>query len=206
VIALILRMERDTPLLDRGKLRAAANGRDVRPGSTEPCGEMSADRTGAEDRCLHPRTLFPLSAMLSIRSLALAALLSCLAAVVCNSPAAAFDLFATHTITVQFATTDGKPMADADVTVYGPGDLKTPVKTGKTDKDGKFEFGTDRDGLWTAEARTAGEVARESIRVGGPDEPRKGVSPFLVFGGLGVLLLIAVWYRFLRARTRGRGR
>jgi hypothetical protein len=144
--------------------------------------------------------------MPTLRAFILAALLCCIAPVLCNSPAAALDLFG-HTVTVQFATADGKPMADADVVVYAPGDLKKAVKTGKTDKDGKFEFGADRDGLWTAEARVSGEVARATIRVGGADQEgeRKGVSPFLVFGALGVLLVIAVWYRFLRARTRRRG-
>jgi hypothetical protein len=125
----------------------------------------------------------------------------------CKSPAAALDLFATHNVTAQFATADGKPMAGAEVRVYAPGNPTQPVATGKTDKDGKFEFGTDRDGLWTAEARVSGEVARVSIRVGdGSDQERGGaVSPFLVFGALGVMLVIAVWYRFLRARARRRG-
>ena len=208
VVALVLDVERDAALLYRRELRAAAHRRDIRAGGGEPCGEMSADRAGAEDRCLHPRSLFPWRAMPTIRSLArslaLIALLSCLVPVLCNSPAAALDLFATHTVTVQFASTDGKPLADADVTVFAPGNPKTPVKTGKTDKDGKFEFGTDRDGLWTAEARVPGEVARASVRVGGAaSQERNGVSPFLVFGALGVLLVIAVWYRFLRARSRG---
>ena len=129
--------------------------------------------------------------------LVVAALLSC------KSPAAALDLFATHEVTVQFATPDGKPMADADVNVYAPGDATHVVKTGKTDKDGKFQFGTDRDGLWTAEARDAGEVARATIRVGG-DQPQERVSPYFIVGALGVLLVIAVWYRWLRARARGR--
>lgn len=132
--------------------------------------------------------------------LALAALL-----LLCGSPAAAFDLFATHEVTVQFATADGKAMADAAVKVFAPGDMTHAVKTGKTDKDGKFAFGTDRDGMWVAEARINGEVARASIRVGGgANEPPARVSPFLLIGGLGVLLVIAVWYRFLRARTRRR--
>jgi hypothetical protein len=132
-----------------------------------------------------------------LAALVLAALL------LCKSPAAALDLFATHEVSVQFATADGKPMADADVDVYAPGDPTHVVKTGKTDKDGKFAFGTDRDGLWTAEARAAGEVARATIRVGG-DQPPERVSPYWVVGGLGVLLLIAVWYRYLRARARSR--
>jgi len=124
----------------------------------------------------------------------------------CNSPARAFDLFATHEVTVQFATSGGQPMGDADVEVFAPGDLTNPVQKGKTDKDGKFEFGTDRDGLWTAEAKTNSEVARATIRVGGDaNEQRQGrVSPIIVIGGLLVLLAVAAWYRFLRARMRRR--
>jgi hypothetical protein len=132
--------------------------------------------------------------------LALAALL------LCKSPAAALDLFATHNVTVQFATPDGKPMADAEVSIYGPGDPTHVVKTGKTDKNGKFDFGTDRDGMWTAVARTGGEIARASIRVGGgegADEPNE-LSPYIILGGLGVLLAMAVGFRFLRARARRR--
>src|SRR5271156_2207166 len=84
----------------------------------------------------------------------------------CNSPAASLALFATHNVTVEFATADGKGMADAEVSVYAPGDPTHVVKTGKTDKDGKFTFGTDRDGLWTAEARISGDIARATVRVG----------------------------------------
>jgi hypothetical protein len=120
----------------------------------------------------------------------------------CKSPAAALDLFATHEVSVQFASTDGKPMADADVNVYAPGDLTHVVKTGKTDKDGKFTFGTDRDGLWTAEAKAAGEVARATIRVGGDQPQEEKVSPYLLIGALFVLLVMAVGYRYLRARAR----
>jgi nickel transport protein len=125
-----------------------------------------------------------------------------------SAPAAAFDLFATHEVTVQFATADGKPLADAEVTVFAPGDLGHPVKSGKTDKDGKFEFGTDRDGMWTVEARSSGDIERETIRVGGGGggSDERGTSPFLVFGALGALLAIAVLYRYLRARSRARGR
>ena len=140
--------------------------------------------------------------MLTLRALALivATLL------LCNRPAAALDLFATHNVTVQFATVDGKPMADAEVNVYAPGDPTHVVKTGRTDKDGKFEFGADRDGLWTAEARNGTEVARATIKVGGSGGEKQGgePSPYLVVGALGVLLVIAVWYRFLRTRARRR--
>jgi len=139
--------------------------------------------------------------MTLVRALAMAAALLLL----CKSPAAAFDLFATHEVTVQFATADGKPMANAEVKVYAPGDLTHVAKTGRTDKDGKFEFGTDRDGLWTAEARVPGEVARAMVRVGGRNEQHGGPSPFWLLGGLGVLLVIAVWFRVLQTRARKRG-
>jgi len=160
---------------------------------------MAADRAGAEDRCLHSRSLFPWPAMLAFRFFAL----MMLALLRCNSPAAALDLFATHDVTVQFAMQDGKPMADAEVSVFAPGDLTRPVKTGRTDKDGKFQFGTDRDGLWTAEARNGTEVARATVKVGGGsgDDPGE-MSPYVIIGLLGVLLVVAVGVRFLRARAR----
>jgi hypothetical protein len=129
--------------------------------------------------------------------------LALLALLLCKSPAAAIDLFATHQVSVQFVTQDGKPMAEAEVNVFAPGDPTHPVKTGRTDKDGKFAFGTDRDGLWTAQARNGTEVARATIKVGsGSGDDQGGPSPYLVVGLLGVLLVVAVWFRFLRARTR----
>jgi uncharacterized protein DUF4198 len=122
-----------------------------------------------------------------------------------QAPAAALDFLAAHQVSVQFAAQDGKPMADTEVRVYAPGQPAQPARTGRTDKDGKFEFPADRDGLWMAEARSPTEIARATLRVGKLDEEQGGLSPFLVIGVLGVLLLIAVWYRFLRARGRRRG-
>ena len=116
------------------------------------------------------------------------------------SPAFAFDLFATHEVTAQFATPDGKPMANAEVQVFAPGNTKTPVLTGRTDADGKFVFGTDRDGLWSAEAHSADQVARIMIRVGGGSQPESRISPFLIIGVLAIFLAIAIWYRLLRQR------
>src|SRR5215472_15692582 len=88
-------------------------------------------------------------------------------------PADALDLLATHEVTAQFATADGKPMADAEVRVFAPGAPQTPVATGRTDAAGKFVFGADRDGMWSAEARTSGQIARIMIRVGsGPSADR----------------------------------
>jgi hypothetical protein len=125
--------------------------------------------------------------------------------VLCQVPAGALDFFASHEVTVQFATQDGQPMADAEVRVFAPGAPDKPAITGRTDKDGKFHFTADRDGFWLAEARNGTEVARASVRVGTPGgADNEKLSPALVIGLLAVLLVIAVWYRFLRARTRRR--
>lgn len=108
-------------------------------------------------------------------------------------------------MTAQFATPDGKPMADAEVRVFAPGDPSRVALTGRTDAKGKFVFEADRDGFWSAEARSPDYVARVMIRVGGGEpQTHNWLSPFLLLGCLVVLLGIAVWYRLLRARARGR--
>jgi hypothetical protein len=119
------------------------------------------------------------------------------------SSSVAFDLFATHEVTVQFASQDGKPLANAEVQVFAPGDAKTPMITGRTDAEGKFVFAADQDGFWSAEAKGADQVARVMIRVGGEaQQSQSWLSPYLLIGVLAVLLAIAIWYRVLRARNR----
>jgi nickel transport protein len=119
------------------------------------------------------------------------------------SPSVAFDLFATHEVTVQFASQDGKPLANAAVQVFAPGDPKNPAVTGRTDAEGKFVFQADQDGFWSAEAHGSDQVARLMIRVGGGSQQSQSwVSPFLVIGLLAILLAAAIWYRLLRARNR----
>ncbi len=121
------------------------------------------------------------------------------------APAQGFDLFATHEVTAQFASADGKPLANAAVRVFAPGDSTTPVETGHTDAQGKFEFGADRDGMWTAEARTPDQVARVMIKVGaGAPQQRSRLPPYLVIGGLILLVALAWWYRLARGRARRR--
>ncbi len=135
--------------------------------------------------------------------LLLAASTACLFA---ESPACAFDLFTTHEVTAQFATADGKPMSDAAVRVFAPGDLKTPVETGRTDSQGKFVFDADSDGMWTAEAHTSAEVARVMIRVGAgaPQQQQSRLPPAIVIGGLILLVAMGWWYLLLRRRGRWR--
>jgi hypothetical protein len=118
------------------------------------------------------------------------------------SSALAFNLLGMHEVTVQFATQDGKPLANSEVRVFSPGDPKNPVLTGRTDAEGKFAFEADRDGFWSAEASGADQVARVMIRVGGESQAQTWLSPFLVIGVLGILAAIAIWYRLLRARAR----
>jgi uncharacterized protein DUF4198 len=139
---------------------------------------------------------------------ALIVLLAVSACLWVESPARAFDLFATHEVTTQFATSDGKPMANAEVRVFAPGEPQTPVETGRTDSNGKFVFPADRDGLWSAEARTKTEVARVMIRVGGPaqQQQQSRIPPIVVIGALIGLLAMAVWYRMLRQRNQRRQR
>jgi Domain of unknown function (DUF4198) len=119
------------------------------------------------------------------------------------SSSVALDLFATHEVTVQFATQDGKPMADAEVHVFPPGDARTPAISGRTNAEGKFVFAADQDGFWSAEAKGADQVARVMIRVGGEaQQSQSRIAPFVVIGVLAILLAIAIWYRVLRARSR----
>lgn len=138
---------------------------------------------------------------------AIVILLAMPACLLVESPAArAFDLFASHEVTAQFATEDGKPMANAEVKVFAPDNPQTPAETGRTDSDGKFVFPADRDGMWSAEARTQSEVAQVMIRVGGPaqQQHRGRVPPIVVVGGLIALVAMAWWYRWLRMRNQRR--
>ena len=119
-----------------------------------------------------------------------------------GTPAAALDLFARHEVTVQFATADGKAMANAEVRVFAPGAPNRPALTGHTDSEGKFQFAADRDGWWRAEAHAGDEVARATVRVGGQEQKEEPLSPYLVIGALAVLLVVGIGLRMLRARSR----
>jgi len=142
--------------------------------------------------------------MQSVFSLRLrqAALAAVFFAITVPWPALALDLFARHQVTVQFATSDGKPMANAEVRVFAPGESNRPTLTGHTDSEGKFEFGADQDGLWSAEARNGSEVARATVRVGGQEQQNEPLSPLWLVGGLLVLLVVAFLYRLMRIRAR----
>jgi hypothetical protein len=130
----------------------------------------------------------------------LAALVVLLAVIA--GPAAAIDLFARHHVAVEFATADGKPLANAEVRVFAPGQPNIPARTGRTDSRGKFEFPADEEGFWTAEARAGDEIARATVRVGTPGQRREPVSPLWLIGGLFLLLIGAIGVRIALARRR----
>ena len=120
------------------------------------------------------------------------------------SPASAVDLLAEHEVTAQFATPDGKPMVNAEVSAFAPGEPNKPAVTGRTDAEGKFSFAADHDGFWSAEARSPDYVSRVMIRVGGEHQSSNWLSPVLVIGVLVAMLALAIWYRLLRTRALGR--
>lgn len=143
------------------------------------------------------------SVLSSIRRQAAAAALLLTLLAAGTAPAAGLDLFARHQVSVQFATQDGKPMANAEVRVFAPGQPNRPALTGHTDSEGKFEFGADRDGFWSVEARSGDEIARAMVRVGSSEPQRdEPLSPYWVIGGLVLLLVLAFSLRILRRRAR----
>ncbi len=62
----------------------------------------------------------------------------------------------------------GKPLANAQVTIYNPNNPTTPWQTGMTDEMGKFVFTPDPNltGYWEVKVRQAGHGGLVSIPVG----------------------------------------
>ncbi len=129
----------------------------------------------------------------------LGALLFLLAAL--PSRSFAFDLFARHEVSVHFASPQGKPLANAPVRVFTPGNAEKPVLHGRTDGKGDFSFAADKSGFWTVEAKSGGEIARVTVRVGASRTGFLGSRFFL--GGLALLLVVAIAARLILWR-RGR--
>ncbi|MBE9061336.1 carboxypeptidase-like regulatory domain-containing protein [cf. Phormidesmis sp. LEGE 11477] len=68
----------------------------------------------------------------------------------------------------------GEPMSDAQVLVYSPADLSTPVVSGQTDSEGRFFFSPDpsliaagsESGRWEVTVRKAGHGQATSFELG----------------------------------------
>lgn len=52
-------------------------------------------------------------------------------------------------IGIQIYYDDGTPLAYADVTIFSSADKDVEFQSGLTDKNGRFYFGPDLDGVWT---------------------------------------------------------
>lgn len=63
---------------------------------------------------------------------------------------------AASAIAIQATYDSNQPMADAQVQVFSPGNLQTPVFTGTTDSEGRFLFLPDAPGDWEVSVRQAG--------------------------------------------------
>jgi len=71
-------------------------------------------------------------------------------------------------VEVQALFDTGKPMAEAQVAVFAPGQPETPWQTGLTDEAGHFRFSPDPDqaGNWEVQVRQAGHGSMATIAVG----------------------------------------
>lgn len=54
---------------------------------------------------------------------------------------------------VEFAYTDGEPMSFASFELFGPADPRVPVRSGRTDRQGRVGFVPDAAGAWRIEVR-----------------------------------------------------
>ncbi|MEC4985688.1 MAG: carboxypeptidase-like regulatory domain-containing protein [Oscillatoria sp. PMC 1068.18] len=74
----------------------------------------------------------------------------------------------TEALQIKALYDDGKPMANAQVTVYSPDDPATPWLTGTTNNEGEFTFAPDLEkvGNWEVKVRQAGHGDITTIPVG----------------------------------------
>ena len=71
-------------------------------------------------------------------------------------------------LTVEATFDNGEPMAEAQVSIYSPTDLKTPWAQGQTDAQGQFSFSPDdkAPGQWEVTVRQAGHGGTTIFEVG----------------------------------------
>ena len=70
-------------------------------------------------------------------------------------------------LTVEATFDSGEPMAEAQVSIYSPADLKTPWTKGQTDEQGRFSFSPDDEvpGQWEVTVRQAGHGGTTTFEV-----------------------------------------
>jgi nickel transport protein len=65
---------------------------------------------------------------------------------------------------VEFSYTDGQPMAFTAFRLFGPGDDRVPIRSGRTDRQGRMAFVPDTDGQWRIEVRDdEGHAVRAAV-------------------------------------------
>ena len=201
--ALVADPQGQAALADRGELGAARHRRHLDAGpcraGPEPGGDMAANRAGAENDDLHRVIPYRLAAMQSVlsspfRQAAIARNAGALRVVGARSGDRPVRATPGHRRVL-----DGRGQAPRRCRGAGlrAGTTRHPALTGRTDKAGKFEFPANEEGLWSAEARTADQIGRVTVRVGGPDQEQEQepLSPVWAIAGLLVLLVLAFGYR-----------
>lgn len=109
---------------------------------------------------------------------------------------------------VEFAYTDGEAMAFAEFQLFAPAEPRVPVRSGRTDRQGRVGFVPDAPGTWRIAVRDAEGHAVEAVleaRAGGV-APREGLPHWFVAVSLsanavGLALLAQAW---LERRRRPR--
>ncbi|MEL7068472.1 MAG: carboxypeptidase regulatory-like domain-containing protein [Cyanobacteria bacterium J06581_3] len=71
-------------------------------------------------------------------------------------------------LTIEAAFDNGEPMAEAQVSIYSPTDLKTPWAQGETNEQGQFSFSPDDEipGQWEVTVRQAGHGGTTTFEIG----------------------------------------
>jgi len=104
--------------------------------------------------------------------MALALIATLLASEVAMAHAAFVEARTVPGVLIEAAYETGEPMAQAQVTVYGPTDPARPAMTGLTDEYGVFGFvpTPGETGSWAVQVRQAGHGAMAHVRVEGSSD------------------------------------
>jgi nickel transport protein len=108
---------------------------------------------------------------------------------------------------VQALYDNGNPIAEAQVSVYEPGNKEMPWKTGRTDEEGCFFFVPNANGDWTVEVEDAqGHATSISFQVEGsaiaedPQQPAEKPSVMQFIVALAVIFGVFGAFSLLRRR------
>ena len=106
----------------------------------------------------------------------------------------------------------GDPISHADVTIYSPGNEEEPSQTGVTDRNGRFLFYPDMDGVWkvvvndwTGHGGTKLITIKDSAIVQGPEVEMPIGRKTKILAGISVIFgLTGILFFVLARRERKR--